>query len=63
MTTCWRRTKSWEAKGVTFTKEAPNEFYGMNTVFADGSGTWFSLGEERTNATGFNGITLNFRRT
>lgn len=36
-----------KAKGVKFTKEPTKEFYGMNAVFVDDSGNWFSLGQKK----------------
>lgn len=34
-----------KARGVKFTKEPTKEFWGMNAVFEDDSGNWFSLSE------------------
>ena len=34
------------AKGVHFAKVPTQEFYGLNAVFADDSGNWFSLSEK-----------------
>jgi catechol 2,3-dioxygenase-like lactoylglutathione lyase family enzyme len=36
-----------KAKGVHFKKEPTKEFYGLNAVFSDDSGNWFSLGEAK----------------
>jgi len=36
-----------KAKGVHFKKEPTKEFYGMNAVFEDDSGNWFSLSEAK----------------
>lgn len=33
------------AKGVEFTKEPSNEFWGPEAIFKDDSGNWFSLGQ------------------
>lgn len=38
------------AKGVKFKKEPTKEFYGINAVFEDDSGNWFSLGEKKKEA-------------
>lgn len=35
------------AEGVHFQKEPTKEFYGLNAVFGDDSGTWFSLSEKK----------------
>ncbi len=34
-----------KSKGVEFTKPPKKEFYGMEAIFKDDSGNWFSLGE------------------
>jgi catechol 2,3-dioxygenase-like lactoylglutathione lyase family enzyme len=34
------------AKGVQFTKEPKKEFYGIEALFKDDSGNWFSLGQK-----------------
>jgi catechol 2,3-dioxygenase-like lactoylglutathione lyase family enzyme len=34
------------AKGVEFTKEPKKEFYGIEALFKDDSGNWFSLGQK-----------------
>jgi catechol 2,3-dioxygenase-like lactoylglutathione lyase family enzyme len=33
-------------KGVVFTKEPKKEFYGIEALFRDDSGNWFSLGQK-----------------
>jgi catechol 2,3-dioxygenase-like lactoylglutathione lyase family enzyme len=35
-----------KAKGVEFTKPPKKEFYGVEALFKDDSGNWFSLGEK-----------------
>jgi catechol 2,3-dioxygenase-like lactoylglutathione lyase family enzyme len=35
-----------KAKGVVFTKEPKKEFYGIEALFKDDSGNWFSLGQK-----------------
>ena len=35
-----------KAKGVEFTKAPKQEFYGMEAIFKDNSGNWFSLGQK-----------------
>ncbi|HEY6975416.1 MAG TPA: VOC family protein [Chitinophagaceae bacterium] len=35
-----------KAKGVKFTKEPKKEFYGVEALFKDDSGNWFSLGQK-----------------
>lgn len=34
-----------KAKGVEFTKAPKKEFYGIEAIFKDDSGNWFSLGQ------------------
>jgi len=34
-----------KAKGVVFKKEPTKEFYGIEALFKDDSGNWFSLGQ------------------
>lgn len=34
------------AKGVVFKKPPTKEFYGMEAIFEDNSGNWFSLGQK-----------------
>jgi len=36
-----------KAKGVEFTKEPTKEFYGIEALFKDDSGNWFSLGQKK----------------
>jgi len=36
-----------KAKGVLFTKEPTEEFYGIEALFHDGCGNWFSLTERK----------------
>jgi catechol 2,3-dioxygenase-like lactoylglutathione lyase family enzyme len=35
-----------KAKGVEFKKEPKKEFYGLEALFKDDSGNWFSLGQK-----------------
>lgn len=35
-----------KAKGVEFTKAPKQEFYGIEAIFKDNSGNWFSLGQK-----------------
>lgn len=35
-----------KAKGVEFSKEPKQEFYGIEAIFQDNSGNWFSLGQK-----------------
>src|SRR6185295_19216997 len=35
-----------KAKGVEFTKAPKEEFYGIEAIFKDNSGNWFSLGQK-----------------
>lgn len=35
-----------KAKGVDFTKAPKKEFYGIEALFKDDSGNWFSLGQK-----------------
>lgn len=35
-----------KSKGVQFTKEPRKEFYGIEALFKDDSGNWFSLGQK-----------------
>lgn len=39
-----------KAKGVEFTKEPKKEFYGVEALFKDDSGNWFSLGQIENNS-------------
>ena len=36
-----------KAKGVEFKKEPTKEFYGVEALFKDDSGNWFSLGQKQ----------------
>lgn len=36
-----------KAKGVTFKKAPTKEFYGIEALFSDDSGNWFSLGQKK----------------
>jgi catechol 2,3-dioxygenase-like lactoylglutathione lyase family enzyme len=36
-----------KSKGVEFTKAPKKEFYGVEALFKDDSGNWFSLGEKK----------------
>jgi catechol 2,3-dioxygenase-like lactoylglutathione lyase family enzyme len=36
-----------KAKGVEFTKPPKKEFYGIECLFKDDSGNWFSLGQKK----------------
>ena len=36
-----------KSKGVVFKKEPKEEFYGIEALFADDSGNWFSLGQKQ----------------
>ncbi len=36
-----------KAKGVEFTKAPKEEFYGVEALFKDDSGNWFSLGKKK----------------
>lgn len=36
-----------KAKGVQFTKPPKKEFYGVECLFKDDSGNWFSLGQKK----------------
>jgi catechol 2,3-dioxygenase-like lactoylglutathione lyase family enzyme len=36
-----------KAKGIEFTKEPTEEFYGVEAVFKDGCGNWFSLTQRK----------------
>jgi catechol 2,3-dioxygenase-like lactoylglutathione lyase family enzyme len=36
-----------KAKGIEFTKEPKKEFYGVEALFKDDSGNWFSLGQKQ----------------
>ncbi len=36
-----------KAKGVKFSKEPKEQFYGIEAIFQDDSGNWFSLGQKQ----------------
>jgi predicted enzyme related to lactoylglutathione lyase len=36
-----------KSKGVEFTKTPKSEFYGVEALFKDDSGNWFSLGQKK----------------
>jgi catechol 2,3-dioxygenase-like lactoylglutathione lyase family enzyme len=36
-----------KAKGIKFTKAPKEEFYGIEALFVDDSGNWFSLGQKQ----------------
>lgn len=36
-----------KTKGVKFQKEPKEEFYGIEAIFTDDSGNWFSLGQKK----------------
>jgi catechol 2,3-dioxygenase-like lactoylglutathione lyase family enzyme len=36
-----------KSKGVEFTKAPKQEFYGIEAIFKDNSGNWFSLGQKK----------------
>ena len=40
---CRKTFEDLKAKGVEFIKEPTDEFYGVEAVFRDNSGNWFSL--------------------
>ena len=40
---CEATYKDLKAKGIVFTKEPKQEFYGIEALFLDGCGNWFSL--------------------
>ncbi len=40
---CQKTYEELSAKGVTFTKKPTKEFYGVEALFSDGCGNWFSL--------------------
>ena len=41
-----------KAKGVEFSKAPTKEFYGIEAIFKDNSGNWFSLGEKEKSQAG-----------
>jgi len=40
---CQKTYEELSAKGVKFTKKPTKEFYGIEALFTDGCGNWFSL--------------------
>ena len=36
-----------KSKGVLFSKAPKEEFYGVEAIFKDDSGNWFSLGQKK----------------
>lgn len=44
---CRATYRELKAKGIVFTKEPTEEFYGIEAVFKDGCGNWFSLTERK----------------
>lgn len=44
---CRQTFEQLKAKGVVFTKEPTDEFYGIEALFLDGCGNWFSLTERK----------------
>jgi predicted enzyme related to lactoylglutathione lyase len=42
---CRKTYEELKAKGVEFLKEPSEEFYGVEAIFKDNSGNWFSLGQ------------------
>jgi catechol 2,3-dioxygenase-like lactoylglutathione lyase family enzyme len=44
---CRATYEELKAKGVVFTKEPTEEFYGMEALFLDGCGNWFSMTEKK----------------
>jgi catechol 2,3-dioxygenase-like lactoylglutathione lyase family enzyme len=42
---CEKTYKELKAKGIEFTKTPTKEFYGVEALFRDGCGNWFSLTE------------------
>ena len=43
-----REYEELTAKGVEFTRPPERQFYGMEALFKDNSGNWFSLGQRTT---------------
>ena len=43
---CRATYEELKAKGVEFTKAPKKEFYGIEALFQDNSGNWFSLGQK-----------------
>lgn len=44
---CRKTYAELKAKGIEFTKEPTEEFYGIEALFKDGCGNWFSLTERK----------------
>ena len=44
---CRKTYEELKAKGVEFTQEPKEEFYGVEAVFKDNSGNWFSLNQAK----------------
>jgi len=44
---CRQTYADLKTKGVKFTKEPTDEFYGVEAIFHDGCGNWFSLTQRR----------------
>jgi len=44
---CRKTFEELSAKGVKFLKEPTDEFYGVEAVFCDDSGNWFSLTQRK----------------
>lgn len=44
---CRKTYAELKAKGIEFTKEPTEEFYGIEAVFKDGCGNWFSLTQRK----------------
>ena len=42
---CQKTYEDLQAKGITFIKPPTKEFYGIEALFRDGCGNWFSLTE------------------
>lgn len=42
---CFKTFDALSAKGVKFLKEPTKEFYGVEAIFEDGCGNWFSLNQ------------------
>ena len=42
---CQKTYEDLKAKGIEFIKPPTNEFYGIEALFKDGCGNWFSLTE------------------
>ncbi len=44
-TDCRKTYETLKTKGIEFTKQPTKEFYGIEALFKDGCGNWFSLTE------------------